>query len=151
MMDIYRVSRLDAPVGYGVSTIASGSGGNAGNSFREHLGGQLKEDYKNRIKALLDELAALSDELLVRVDMRAFERYISQMRELLAEIVRNAYVLSNEEVMDGSGRQRIFSTVAVIDEKLDALALDVLNESSDRLDYLVKVDEIRGLVMDLLL
>ncbi|SHH84152.1 Protein of unknown function [Sporobacter termitidis DSM 10068] len=150
-MDLGRIKRSDSAIGYGIPSIPTGSGGNAGGSFREQLGGHLKEDYKNRVAAILDEMAALSKDLLVHVNMQAFERYLDQLKSLLSEIVRNAYMLDSEQILDRGGRQRIFSSVGIVDEKLDELGRDVLSQNSDRLDFLSKVDEIRGLLMDMLL
>ena len=151
MMDVYRVKRSDTAVGYGITSVSAGSGGNTSGGFRDQLGSQLKDDYKNRVKAIFDELVALSEDMLVRINILAFEKYLSQMKALLSEIVKNAYVLNAEHIMELSGRQRVFASVGIVDQKLDDLAKDVLNQNSDKLDYLSKVDEIRGLIMDMLL
>jgi uncharacterized protein len=150
MMDVYRVKRINGALSYGVAPSASGGGG-AGGSFREHLGNQLKDDYKKRVTDILDDLSHLSGEMLIRIDIQAFERYLGQMKALLSEIVKNAYVLNSENILDVRGRQRIFTSVGVVDRKLDELAADVLIQNGDNLDYLSRVDEIRGLIMDMLL
>jgi uncharacterized protein YaaR (DUF327 family) len=59
--------------------------------------------------------------------------------------------LSSESITDRYGHQRVFETINIIDIKLDALAKDILLENSDKLDYISRVDEIRGLIMDMLL
>jgi uncharacterized protein YaaR (DUF327 family) len=150
MMDVYRVKRIDGALSYGVAPSPSG-GGSAGDGFREHLGNQLKDDYKKRVTDILNDLSGLSGEMLIRIDIRAFEHYIGQMKALLSEIVKNAYVLNSEDIMDVRGRHRIFTSVGVVDKKLDELATDVLSQNGDNLDYLSRVDEIRGLIMDMLL
>ncbi len=151
VMDVNRVKRSSAAVDYGITSIAAGSGGNTRGSFQDQLGGQLKDDYKNRVQIILDEMAALSADMLDRVSILAFERYINQIKSLLSEIIKNAYVLNSEHITELGGRQRIFSSVGVVDQKLDDLAKDFLDKDGDKLDYLSKVDEIRGLIMDMLL
>lgn len=150
-MDVYRLSRVDSATHYGLSSVSSGTGGHTSGSFRDQLGGQMKEDHRSRVTMVLDELEALSIGLLERIDMRAFERYLGQLRALLSEIARTAYALSTEDVMDFRGRRRILSAVEVVDQKLSELAFSVLDENGDRLEYLSRVDEIRGLIMDILL
>lgn len=150
-MDVRRVKQINSTVGYGTMTVSAGSGGNSGGSFRDQLGGQLKDDYKKRVAVILDEMTSLSSDFLSRIDIQAFERYLGQIKSLLTEIVKNAYVLNSENILDLSGRQRIFASVGIVDQKLDELAKNVLYQNGDRLDYLSKVDEIRGLVMDMLL
>ena len=149
-MDVNRLRRSDGTLSYNAPPVSAGADGRSGGSFRDSLGSQLKDDYRRRIKTILDEMESLSSELLCKVDMRSFQRYIGQIRDLLSEIISNAYALSTEQVMDSRGRQRILSAVEVVDEKLSALASDVLSTNSDRLDYLSKVDEIKGLLLDFL-
>ncbi|NLT13237.1 MAG: YaaR family protein [Clostridiales bacterium] len=127
------------------------SGGSAGNAFREHLGHQLKEEYKRHIDSLFDELAGLADSITGRSDISLFEQYRGRLKELLAEVMKNAYILSPEYVTDKDGRQRVFATINIIDGKLDGLAKEILSENSGKLDFLSRVDEIRGLIMDMLL
>lgn len=150
MMDVYSVKEPGGALGYGVVSVSAGSV-SVGGSFREQLGNQMKDDYKRRIDVLLDDLASLPDDLLFRADIHIFERYLVQIRDLLNEIVKNAYVLNLENVNDVSGRQRIFSSVRIVDRKLDELARELLSQNSGRLEFLSRVDEIRGLVTDMLL
>jgi uncharacterized protein len=151
MLDVHRVKRLDHIGGYGVSSVAGSSGGSTGDAFKEQLRQQLKDEYKKHISSLFDELSALADTFLGRIDISAFERYRQQLKDLLQEAIKNAYVLSSEHVTDMYGRQRVFETIHIIDSKLDDLAKDILLSCSNNLDYLSRVDEIRGLLMDLLL
>jgi uncharacterized protein YaaR (DUF327 family) len=60
-------------------------------------------------------------------------------------------MINSERILDPSGKQRIYTTINIIDGKLESLALDLLKRNSDRIDYLLRIDEIRGLVMDMLL
>jgi uncharacterized protein YaaR (DUF327 family) len=151
MMDVNKVKGPGGAFGYDVNSVSAGGVNAGGGSFREQLGNQLKDDYKRRINVLLDELASLPDDLLFRADINVFEKFLVQIRDLLNEIVKNAYSLNLENVKDVSGRQRIFSSVHVIDRKLDELARELLSQNSGRLEFLSRVDEIRGLVTDMLL
>ena len=151
MIDVYRVRRLDHTALRGTTTVTEGSGGFAVGAFREQLGHQLKEEYRKHFDGLFDELTALADSIAGRIDMCLFEQYRGRLKELLTETAKYAYILSSEHVTDLNGRQRVYATVSIIDSKLDDLAKDILQENSGRLDYLSRVDEIRGLIMDMLL
>ena len=151
MLNVDRAKRLDRASSFGTAIIASGTGSRTGGGFKDQLGSQLKEDYRRRIQSVLEGMEALSSELLSRIDLGAFEHYLNQMRDLLSDIARNAYALTTEHVMDFRGRQRILSAIDVIDQKLSDLAAEILESNSDKLEYLSKVDEIRGLIMDVLL
>jgi uncharacterized protein YaaR (DUF327 family) len=151
MINVYKVKRTEHLAHCGATAVTGGSGGFSGDVFREHLGRQLKEEYRRHIDTLFDELTALADTILSRADLSIFERYRGQLRELLTEATKNAYILNSEYVTDLNGRQRVFATISIIDSKLDDLAKDILHENSGRLDYLSRVDEIRGLILDMLL
>lgn len=151
MIDAYRVKRVDHISRYGVTSVSGSSGGSTGDAFREQLGHQLRKDYTKHFNDLLDELTTLANSILGKIDISSFERYRGQLKELLTETLKNAYVLSSEYVTDLNGRQRVFATINIIDSKLDDLAKDLLLENDDKLDYLSRVDEIRGLIMDMLL
>lgn len=148
-MDINKIKRSPS-VPLPAKPAVGASGGSAGESFQGHLGNQLKENYRQHINELLDKLTGLSGSLLDTIDFVAFEKYRDMLRELLFGISRNAYLLYTERAKDTAGRQRIFESVSIIDKKLDILAKDVLNQNSEKLDYISRVDEIRGLILDLL-
>lgn len=151
MIDVYSVKRLDHTARIGTATVMGCSGGSTGDAFREHMGRQLKEEFRKHISELFDELTALADTIANRIDISLFERYRGRLKELLAEAIKNAYIYSSEYITDINGRQRVYATINIIDGKLDDLTKDILRENSDRLDYLSRVDEIRGLIMDMLL
>jgi uncharacterized protein YaaR (DUF327 family) len=151
MIDVYRLRRSEHTARAGKAAVMGSSGGSAGDAFREHMGRQLKEEYRKHINALFDELTELADTILGRADISIFERYRGQLKELLTEAIKNAYILNSEYVTDFNGRQRVYATIGIIDSKLDELARDILESSGSRLDYLSRVDEIRGLIMDMLL
>lgn len=148
MTDVHSVHRTASLTHLSAAVV---SGGSAGNAFREHLGHQLKEEYRRHIDSLFDELAGLADSITGRSDISLFEQYRRRLKELLSEVMKNAYILSPEYVTDKDGRQRVFATINIIDDKLDDLVKEILSENSGRLDFLSRVDEIRGLIMDMLL
>ena len=148
-MDINRIGRSGAPA-FGVQSAGS-SGGKSAGSFQDQLGGQFKEHFRDRASALFDEIIREADGLLEHVDMSRFERYRSMIQSLLGDVLHHAYALQMEHVTDSRGKQRLYATVGVIDGKLEELARQLLDRNTDKLDYISRMDEIRGLVMDLLL
>ncbi len=148
-MDIGRVNPAGQLNGSGITSVSKGSGGKSSGSFQDHLGGQMKEHYRDRVAAILDDLKKQASDILDNADLDKFERYRVLISELLGEVVRNAYVLSSEFVTDSFGRQRLYATISVVDNKLDELASDLLLRDSKKIDFLGRIDEIRGLIMDI--
>jgi len=149
-MDIHSVRRSGGISGIGVPPAAAGRGDSSG-AFKQSLHQQFKEDMREQADKLLTEMRQLADELTNKVDIAGFERYRALLKQLLGDIARHAYVFVDEKVRDPRGGHRVFSALSIIDEKLDALAKSILEENHDRLDFLGRVDELRGLIMDILL
>jgi uncharacterized protein len=138
-----------APFG-SVSSISGGSGRNPSASFQNQMGNQTKEHYRERVTALFDEIAKQSGDILNKLNLYKFEVYRGLISELLTEVIKNAFCHSSERVTDNCGEQRILSSVNIIDEKMKDLASDAMQRDIERIDYLSRIDEIRGLIMDLL-
>jgi uncharacterized protein YaaR (DUF327 family) len=149
-MDIHGIRRSDGVSGIDVPAASAGRGDSSG-AFKQSLHQQLKEEMRDQADKLLTEMRALADELSSKVDIAGFERYRTLLKQLLGDIAKHAYVFVDEKVRDPRGGHRVFSALSVIDEKLDELAKSILEENHDRLDFLGRVDELRGLIMDILL
>jgi len=120
-------------------------------AFRRTLTDMSKEMYTARLTEMKDEIDKQGKILSDRVDVREFEKYRRLIREFLDEIVSNGYTFSREDAYASRGRHRYIATVQVVDEKLDALGKEVIKEHSDQIEILNKIDDIRGLLLDLMM
>jgi len=119
--------------------------------FRRTLTDLSKEMYSARIAEMKNEIDEQGKRLGDRVDVREFERYRRLIREFLDEIVSNGYTFSREDAYASRGRHRYIATVRIVDEKLDALGKEVIKEQADKIEILNKIDDIRGLLLDLMM
>lgn len=126
-------------------TVSSSQGG-----LSKALDQSLKENYKERVESLFNDIKREVAGILEGVDLVKFERYRTLISELLAEVVNNAFSINREYIFDKFGKQRVYSTVSVIDEKLDKLAAELLESNMEVIKFLERMDEIRGLITDLL-
>ena len=141
------------PVQGAPPTRASGSSGVRDSDtqiFRRTLTDMSKEVHAARLAEMkkgIDEQGAL---LADRVDVKEFEKYRRLIREFLDEIVSNGYTFSREDAYAARGKHRYIATVKIVDEKLDELGKEVIAEQADKLEILGKIDDIRGLLLDLM-
>ena len=119
--------------------------------FRRTLTDLSKEMYAARLEDMKREIDEQGKLLGDRVDVREFERYRKLIREFLDEIVSNGYTFSREDAYASRGRHRYIATVNIVDEKLDSLGKEVMKEQADRIEILNKIDDIRGLLLDLMM
>ena len=119
-------------------------------TFQQSMDDSRKQQLGKQAMDILDDIENDAEELLRRVDMDAFESYCRRLSLVLGEILENAYLFSSERVFDRDGRQRVFSTVSVINESIGRLGEELISGNTTQLGFLSKIDEIRGLLTDLL-
>jgi len=107
--------------------------------------------YAARLTEMKKEIDEQGNRLADRVDVRELEKYRRLIREFLDEIVSNGYTFSREDAYASRGKHRYIATVKIVDEKLDALGKEVMKEHADKIEILNKVDDIRGLLLDLMM
>ena len=65
------------------------------------------------------------------------------------EVVNRSHKFSRENFLDRRGRHRVYGLVKLVDKNLDELAGELVKEEKDHIAILGKVDEIRGLLLDI--
>jgi uncharacterized protein YaaR (DUF327 family) len=53
--------------------------------------------------------------------------------------------------LDRRGRHKVFAVIKKVNEELDDLTREVLTDEKDRIKILKKLDDIKGLILDLFL
>jgi len=119
--------------------------------FRRTLTDLSREMYTARLQELKKAIDEQGERLADRVDVKEYERYRRMIREFVEEIVSNGYTFHREDAYASRGRHRYIATVQIIDEKLDELGKEVLEEQADKIEILSRIDDIRGLLMDLMM
>ena len=70
------------------------------------------------------------------------------VREFLDVAVKNSHQFSKENFLDRRGRHRVYSIVKNVDRELDAITKEFLNKEMDRIAIVKKLDDIRGMLLD---
>ena len=119
--------------------------------FRRTLTDLSEEVHATRLVAMKEGIDEQASRLADRVDVKEFEKYRRLIREFLDEIVSNGYTFSREDAYAARGKHRYIATVKVVNEKLDELGKEVMKEQADKLEILGRIDDIRGLLLDLMI
>jgi len=118
--------------------------------FRRTLTELTKELHEARLVEMKSAIDEQGKRLSDRVDVKEFEKYRRLIRDFLDEIVSNGYTFSKEDAYASRGRHRYIATVKIVDEKLDELGKEVMKEQADKIEILGRIDDIRGLLLDLM-
>lgn len=145
-MGLHSIKRIGQTSAYGIWSVPDSSGGKSAGNFQQNFARQLKEHYKGRIISLFDEIDREAASSFQNIDLANFEKYRNLISELISEVVNNAFTINKECILDRSGKQRIYATISIIDKKLDNLASDILTRNIERINFISRIDEIRGLV-----
>ena len=65
------------------------------------------------------------------------------------EVVSRSHEFSRENFLDRRGRHRVYGIVKLVDKNLDELAEELIKDEKDNLAILGKIDDIRGLLLDI--
>ena len=72
------------------------------------------------------------------------------IKDFLNEVVTRSHKFSRENFLDKRGRHRVYGIVKLVDQTLDELATELLKDEKDHLVILGKIDEIRGMLLDII-
>lgn len=105
---------------------------------------------KERLNALMEEITMQGKRLGKKMDVRDMKHYRKLIKEFLNEVVNRSYKFSRENFLDRRGRHRVYGMIKLVDKALDELAGELIKEEKDAIAILSKVDEIRGLLLDII-
>jgi len=120
-------------------------------SFWSNLKHIESRDYEVRIKELADSIAKQGEKLGKNIDIMELLTYKRLISEFLGEVVSDSYRFYKRSFLDRRGRHRVYAIIKKINEELDMLTKEVLSEQKDNIKILQRLDDIRGLIMDILM
>lgn len=120
-------------------------------SFSASLKKMENVNYQERIKVLVDKIQDQGKKLEKKADIRDLKIYKQLISEFLDEAVSNSHLFNKRNFLDRRGRHRVYAVIKKINEELIELTNEVLKAESDNIKILQKLDDIRGLIMDLFL
>ncbi|MDR1117337.1 MAG: YaaR family protein [Oscillospiraceae bacterium] len=119
--------------------------------FRRTLTTLSDDKHVGRLQELIGDIDKQAAKLGKRADINEFVKYRKLIRDFMDEVISNGYEFSKENSFEARGRHRFFATVNTVNEKLDAMAKEVLESQSENINLLDKIDDIRGLLVDMML
>lgn len=104
-----------------------------------------KEQTEQKLKQMFDDIEKLGKKLTSTRSVGDARAYKLKIQEYLTFIVKNIYVLRREP---GPFNYGIHVRIEVINQKLDDLTKELIHEQKDTIDLVNKIEEIRGLLVD---
>jgi len=120
------------------------------NVFANLMSNMTRQNCDQRLAEMRGEIARQGAILADRKDIMELKRYKQMLAEFMQEAVRFAYELKKKPGRDGRGRHKMYAIIKVINEKLDKMTQEILADQSEVLQLMADIEDINGLLLDLL-
>lgn len=129
---------------------STGTGGTIRETaFSETLKDSDSQRRREICTNLLKQIDEQSAELKKSPTPTGVKRYRKLVQAFMKETLDQSYTLNQQTHWDRNGNRKVFITVKKLNESLEALAEEVLHKEKNQIDRVAKLDEIRGLLVDL--
>ena len=123
----------------------------SGEDFKFTLMSSIEEaGLSERLSVMMQEITMQGEKLGKHMDVRDMKHYRRLIQEFMNEIVNRSHKFSRENFLDRRGRHRVYGMIKRVNVVLDELAGELIKEEKDTLAILSKVDEFRGLLLDII-
>lgn len=119
-------------------------------SFKEKIDIIKSEEIRDELKNLYGKIEEQSTKLQKSLFIDDLIQYKKLVKNFLNISVNNSHVFYRENSLDRRGRHRIYSMVKKVDVELDELTREFTHLEDNRLKILKKLDDIKGLLIDIL-
>jgi len=122
-----------------------------GSNFNDSLHQAEYGNSKNKMDQLARQIFEQGKIVGKHMDIKELLTYKKLVSEFMKEYINSSYKFSKQNILDKKGRYRVYSTIKKINLQLDELTKDILNNEKDNLKILQYLDDIKGLILDLLM
>ena len=129
----------------------AGAGASGQRSFHHQMNDFAAGEYERYLGELRDDIEQQGRRLVNRMDLGELDQYRRMIARLLNETASNAYRYVKLERFGTRGERRIYGVIKKVNEKLEELTQRLLTEQQDQLALLRMTDDIRGILVDLIL
>ena len=120
-------------------------------SFKFTLISNIEEhELQARLNLLIEDITQQGKRLAKHMDVRDMKKYRQLITDFMNEIVNRSHKFSRENFLDRRGRHRVYGMIKLIDQNLNEIAMELIKDEKDQIELLSKIDEIRGILLDII-
>ena len=139
--DVSKIQQVEEPT----KSVDSGD-----DSFKFTLIRNIEEkDLQEKLNSTMEEITVQGDKISKHMDIKDMKKYRELVKGFLNEVVSRSHEFSRENFLDRRGRHRVYGIVRLVDKNLDDLAGELVKDEKDHLAIISKIDDIRGLLLDI--
>ena len=119
-------------------------------SFKFTLISNIEEkDLQEKLGNMMQEITEQGEKIAKHMDIKDMRKYRELVKGFLNEVVNRSHKFSRENFLDRRGRHRVYVIVKLVDKNLDELAGELVKEEKNHLEIVGRIDDIRGLLLDI--
>jgi len=109
-----------------------------------------ESELQEKLERMIEDITVQGKKLAEHMDVKDLKKYRTMVAEFMNEVVSRSHKFSRENFLDKRGRHRVYGIVKKVNDNLDELAQEIIKKEKDHLKILARVDEIRGLLLDII-
>ncbi len=121
------------------------------NGFREAMSTVTRDNYQQKLADMSIDITKQGEIVGRRCDILELKRFKEMITEYLGEAIRFIYEFKKQSTFDARGRHRMYAIIKRINEKLEEMTKELLKSEIDNISVLAGIDEIRGMLVDILM
>lgn len=120
-------------------------------SFQSQIAKIESRNFENHINELAERIFEQGERLAKKADIRELKAYKRLISEFLDEALNSSHKFSKQSFLDRRGRHRVYAIIKKINSEIEQLTDDVLSEEKENIKILQRLEDIKGLVLDLMI
>ena len=119
-------------------------------SFKFTLISNIEEkDLQEKLGSMMEQITEQGEKIAKHMDIKDMRKYRELVKGFLNEVVNRSHKFSRDNFLDRRGRHRVYGIVKLVDKNLDELAGELVKEEKNHLEIVGRIDDIRGLLLDI--
>ncbi|KJR45118.1 UDP-N-acetylenolpyruvoylglucosamine reductase [Desulfosporosinus sp. I2] len=140
--------RINSPHQLQAPNLETQSSSEHNNEFSGVLS-QTQKIQRIELQAFLERLGTQGKKLAHSLSIRDLRDFQDMVKSFLRSTFGQSRSMQEDTSWDFQGRPKVMARIGKIDQALDELGKQLLDQQDKPLELLTKIDEIRGLIIDL--
>lgn len=120
--------------------------------FKFTLLSKIEEgELQTKLEGMVKDITSQGDKIAKHMDIKDMKKYREMVKDFMNEVVTHSHKFSRENFLDKRGRHRVYGIVKLVDKNLDDLAQELLSDEKSHLSILGRIDDIKGLLLDMII
>lgn len=120
-----------------------------GGTFSQNLAETQTAQIREELDILLDEITEQAHVIEKSLTFESLLTYKEKVRKFVNVVVHDLYRVEKKHTVSETGKKKTHTLIKKIDEALEEMSREFLNKQGNLLGFLARLDQIKGMLLDL--